>query len=396
MTLLLRRIGILLAVSTAVSTVHAADDSLEFHGYLRSGIGSNSEGGDQACFKLDGAAAKYRLGNECETYGELSFGKKVWKNDDGAYFNVSTRLAFSVDQAQDWEEADPAFREAYVEAGNLFGGVLEGANFWVGKRFYNRQDAHINDFYFWDNSGPGAGVENIDVGVGKLSYAMRRNTSDDDRAVTSHDFKLSGIKTNKNGSLDVGVNLLRSDESQADFEGTNGKQFHLMHTQSNVLGGFNKLAVQYGDGSGVGLNPYPNDSADSDDKVLRVTEQLVWQKGEKFSGMAEAVYQKVEDGDTWMSVGLRPTLHINKHFGVGLELGHDRVKDKDGEVRSLNKITLAPYLSPTANFWSRPQLRAFVTYADWDDAAQAKGVANGVFGTDTHGMSYGFQLESWW
>ena len=396
MTTLLNRIGILLVASSAVTAVHAADDDLEFHGYLRSGIGSNSEGGDQACFKLDGAAAKYRLGNECETYGELSFGKKVWKNDEGAYFNVGTRLAFAVEQAQDWEQAEPSFREAYVEAGNLFGGKLEGAKFWAGKRFYNRQDAHINDFYFWDNSGPGAGIEDINLGFGKLSYAIRRNSSADDRAVTSHDIKVSGIKTNKNGALDVGVNFLRSDESQVDFEGTNGKQLHVMHTQGKVLGGFNKLAVQYGTGSGTGLNPYPNDAADSDAKVLRVTEQMVWQKGEKFSGMAEAVYQKVDGGETWMSVGIRPTLHINKHFGVGLELGHDRVKGSDGEVRSLNKVTLAPYLSPSGNFWSRPQLRAFVTYADWNDAAQEKGVANGVFGNSTDGMSYGFQLESWW
>ena len=396
MTRLLKRIGIVLVASSSITAVQAADNNLEFHGYLRSGIGTNSEGGDQACFKLDGAAAKYRLGNECETYGELSFGKKVWENDDGAYFNVNTRLAFSVEQAQDWEQAEPSFREAYAEAGNLFGNKLEGAKFWVGKRFYNRQDAHINDFYFWDNSGPGAGIENIDVGIGKAAYAIRRNSSDDNRAVTSHDFKLSNIKTNTNGSLDVGVNFLVSDESEEDFEGTNGKQLHLMHTQGKVLGGFNKLAVQYGTGSGTGLNPYPNDAANKDDKVFRVTEQMVWQKGEKFSGMAEAVYQKTDGGDTWMSVGIRPTLHINKHFGVGLELGHDRVKDDSGETRSLNKVTIAPYISPTGNFWSRPQLRAFVTYADWNDAAQEKGVANGVFGSDTNGLSYGFQMESWW
>lgn len=272
MATLLRHISMVAVLSSAMPALQAADDNLAFHGYFRSGVGSNSEGGDQACFKLPGAAAKYRLGNECETYGELSFGKKVWKNEDGAYFDIGTRLAFSVEQDQDWEQAEPSFREAYALAGNLFDGRLKGANLWVGKRFYNRQDAHINDFYFWDNSGPGAGIENIDVGMGKLSYAYRRNASDDDRAITSHDFKLSEIKTNTNGSLDVGVNFLRSDESQDDFEGTNGTQLHLMHTQSKVLGGFNKLAVQYGKGAGMGLNPYPNDAANNDDNVFRVTD----------------------------------------------------------------------------------------------------------------------------
>ena len=49
---------------------------------------------------------------------------------------------------------------------------------WAGKRFYQRHDIHMNDFYYWDISGPGAGVENIDLGFGKLSVAATRNTED--------------------------------------------------------------------------------------------------------------------------------------------------------------------------------------------------------------------------
>ena len=41
--------------------------ALDFHGYMRSGIGATAGGGDQACFQAAGAPAKYRLGNECET-----------------------------------------------------------------------------------------------------------------------------------------------------------------------------------------------------------------------------------------------------------------------------------------------------------------------------------------
>jgi maltoporin len=47
--------------------------SFEFHGYFRSGYGQNSEGGQQIAFQAPGAGAKYRLGNEAETYGELIF-----------------------------------------------------------------------------------------------------------------------------------------------------------------------------------------------------------------------------------------------------------------------------------------------------------------------------------
>lgn len=40
-------------------------------GYLRALSGLNSEGSRAACFQLVGSQAKYRLGNECEVYGEL-------------------------------------------------------------------------------------------------------------------------------------------------------------------------------------------------------------------------------------------------------------------------------------------------------------------------------------
>src|SRR5216684_9126963 len=47
--------------------------SFEFHGYFRSGYGLNSLGGQQAAFQAPGAGAKYRRGNEAETYAELIF-----------------------------------------------------------------------------------------------------------------------------------------------------------------------------------------------------------------------------------------------------------------------------------------------------------------------------------
>ena len=49
--------------------------AVDFHGYLRSGVGATAGGGDQACFQAAGAPAKYRLGNECETYAEIGLGQ---------------------------------------------------------------------------------------------------------------------------------------------------------------------------------------------------------------------------------------------------------------------------------------------------------------------------------
>ncbi len=58
-----------------------------------------------------------------------------------------------------------------MQAGN----VLESqpdAKFWAGERYYRRQHIDINDFYPLDLSGYGAGVEDLNVRVGKLAVAF--------------------------------------------------------------------------------------------------------------------------------------------------------------------------------------------------------------------------------
>jgi maltoporin len=47
------------------------------------------------------------------------------------------------------------------------------------------------------------------------------------------------------------------------------------------------------------------------------------------------------------------------------------------------------------DFWSRPELRAFVTTAFWNDSI--KGAVGGpAYATDTFGLTAGVQMESWW
>src|SRR5215469_3889825 len=69
--------------------------TFEFHGYFRSGYGLNSQGGQQVAFQAPGAGAKYRLGNEAETYGEFIFVNN-WMNpdhdSDRAWFHTEVML----------------------------------------------------------------------------------------------------------------------------------------------------------------------------------------------------------------------------------------------------------------------------------------------------------------
>lgn len=413
------------ALAAALPPAVQADPvSVDFHGYFRSGIGASTQGGDQVCFQLPGAPRKYRLGNECETYGELSFGSQVYKAPGGTTFRFSTMAAFVLPNNLDWEQFTPSWREVFVEADKIGAGAFANASLWAGKRYYDRHDVHINDFYFWSNSGPGAGIENIDVGVGRLSYALRRNgeagttppASAAERQLIGHDLRWKDIPTNPNGSLTIGLDW-RKANSRDGVENTGGSGLTLMHTQKEIFGGgYNKLALQYGKGAIANLDhSFPSFGAAKGDKTWRIVESVVWQPGgliDNLSGMATVVYEQRDiagthaNGDSlsgkWVSFGVRPVYHFSDQVSAAVEAGYDQFKPDAGARRRLAKLTLAAQYGAGRNFWSRPVIRAFATHAKWSSGAQAAAApgdalsTTGAFSADTSGTTYGVQAEIWW
>lgn len=107
----------------------------------------------------------------------------------------------------------------------------------------------------------------------------------------------------------------------------------------------------------------------------RVIDQRIWRMTATFTGSANLVVQRDKGPagtPTWTSFGVRPVYALHDYFKLQFDVGHDRIKPAaGGPVRQLTKITLAPTLSKGKDFWSRPELRAFVTYARWNRAAQA-------------------------
>lgn len=410
-----------LALALTASVAQAGVSQVDFGGYFRSGFGTSDKGGKEACFGLAGAGSKYRLGNECETYGELALGGEAFKGQNGFAMRVNTRFAYVLNQNQDWEQFSPSFREANVVAENIGTGAFAKAKAWVGKRFYDRQDVHITDFYYLDTSGPGAGIENVDVGFGKMAYAIIRQASDktqlgrtssaDYQEVLRHDFRFSGIKTNPDGELMLGlvVNQKRVNGGAGGIDISRGTLFTAQHTQGNFIGGFNKVALQLATGSQAGGGAGGVEFyAHNDDRMTRIVEQFQFQpSGSKFSGMGTFVYQDKKAGATgahskWTSLGIRPQYHFADNMSLAVELGHDRVKDDGAATRTLTKFTIAPQIAAGNSFWSRPVLRAYYTYAKWNDAAQkAAGAGSalsstGAFGSSTSGSTVGFQAEIWW
>src|SRR5713226_7338565 len=116
--------------------------SFEFHGYFRSGYGLNSEGGQQVAFQAPGADAKYRLGNEAETYGEFIFVNN-WLNPEQntgkAWIKTEVMIEANTSNYASYANFPNGIgsdqfrlREAFVRAGHIFESQPD-AKFWAGE-----------------------------------------------------------------------------------------------------------------------------------------------------------------------------------------------------------------------------------------------------------------------
>ena len=153
---------------------------LTTHGYFRGGFGASNKKGRMTCFSLaleGGLLSKYRLGNECEVWAEMEFTTVVYAGDDGSvahmhfmpvayipttYIGYSPTGVTSSDLGSLGTGATVAFPVLYTDIKGiswLFGGTP-----WVGTRYYKRESIYISDFFYWNPSGVGAGVEDLHLG----------------------------------------------------------------------------------------------------------------------------------------------------------------------------------------------------------------------------------------
>ncbi|WP_220348907.1 carbohydrate porin [Alkalilimnicola ehrlichii] len=117
---------------------------------------------------------------------------------------------------------------------------------------------------------------------------------------------------------------------------------------------------------------------------------------DNWSGMVAAIYEDQRDVQRWYSVGARPVYHLNEYVDLMVEVGYDRVDPDDGSAGDLTKVTFAAALSPGMNFWARPSLRAFVTYASWSDEFRGRIGVDTPVENDRDAVTFGLQTEVWW
>ena len=129
---------------------------------------------------------------------------------------------------------------------------------------------------------------------------------------------------------------------------------------------------------------------------------MLFQPNERFAIMPIVVYQRLKDGDPrhdwthWVSFGARPEVFFTKYLSLALEAGADHTSSPDGRYDGwLRKVTIAPQIGAGRKFFSRPVLRAFLTYASWSDGFRGF-VGGDAYLKRTSGLTYGVQAETWW
>ena len=424
----------------------AAQDVVEIHGYQRSGVGRSSVGGEQINFGLgiNGGGNDFRLGNEADDYIELAVDVRAYEEGSTA-FKLHFRPAFK----EYYQERDAtenaglsfnnasfntgtafALRETWGEAVGVFGKgeAWKDASVWAGRRFYQRHDVHQIDYWFWNNSGDGFGIENINLGFAKFHYAFISEdfgnynvvnniavpTMGGQQTMNSHDLRLTDIVTNHNGSLSLGVQIQKTSNIINNVGNQNGGyRFDVMHKQGGIMGGDNTFEVNYSVGSPIW--GWYNNGVDTGNKRTEILDSLFLQPTKAFGICFVALYRNIsfdvantgQQNSSQKSemLGVRPKYAFTKHFAIEGEIGYSDQKENGfyapgSSENHVIKETLAAEWSPAMAWWSRPSIRLFVTNAGWGGTAnpnaswQTYTPAN--FAGKTSGYTYGAQVEAWW
>ena len=391
-----------------------------------------------------------RLGDECDTYAEIALTQEVF-NKAKNKFTVNTLVAWGSaegnwdKQGNSWqglgkggdragENGDSAWNGQRASIREAWAGYTlpMGAQIWAGKRFYQRKDIHILDFYYLNDSGTGAGIENIPVGnLGQAAFAVIKQQIDENGVNTRDTYKIdtrwNGIPLWKDASLDLAMiwGLPSTTDKQKEAAGTNPSESDLSsnsgvilmaeYTQGNFFGGFNKLSVSYGTdgfsyagvlngGNHLGDSYAPGDADSWGIRVIDwgLIEQDKWNLGYSFMGAykhADQPHWSHPNGHDYSFV-IRPAYKWSNFTSTVFEAGYTTQKNTgwngwanpDDDHVDAYKFTLAQQFSPMTTFWARPSIRFYVSYLG--GSLMDKGVT-GFYDHDGE-VSIGAQAEAWW
>ncbi len=381
--------------AAALSLGSAGAHALDFGGYVRIGPGEkqNTAGDDKRCFDghIMSGGGHFRLGNECDTYGEFTF-SQGGKAGDVEYQAVLMPSFYR--PGSDIGSTSLGLAQMYLSAKGF--DFAPEQSFWMGRRYYNRAAVHFGDFFVVNMTGTGAGVEGIKVGSGGLGLAVFRDGDNSNTSapninpLTRVNADLTKLKTNPGGELRVTAAYTKG----TGVAGSTGSGISLQHDQTGVLGGDNTLWAQYSQGS-TGLNMGNGNPTDASSmKRWRLVESLLWKTGPLTSQVMLMVGKEdltALTSQSFTSVGGRVAYAFTKNFKLQGEIGVASNKPDGAPTQRLTKMTIAPTLTVGPNYYDRPELRFYVTRFNFNDTYRA--AEAGL--TRKSRTVAGFQAEIW-
>ena len=400
-------------------------DGFEFHGYGRAGILIDQKGEKGQAFRVKDAgsfipnaesfAQKYRLGNEDDTYAELELVKKFDINGaQGSVHYMFSTKAGSGNEYNTWtagrggngaENDSFKTRQFYVDIT-----PNDGVTYWAGKRYYAREDIHINDYYIKDFSGTGAGIQNIKLGSGTADVAIIATDSGIHPEYTLHGKYSTGPWTFELAGHTMKPNSATKDKDTTGWGTQGAVSYNLPGFYGFNDNGNSKIVLQGGVGLGaasglgraaswggntrkdaISLNLITYGQSNLSDK-WQIMPELGYRYDKNFSGIKDL-------SQHWVTAGVRASNPITSHFAMQYETGIDYVKVHQQGKKALDsgllKLTVAPTLKlDTENFWGRPEIRAFVTYGHGFGDAKIVRVDSDGKGHNK-GILFGIQTEVW-
>ncbi len=402
------------AILSALSATQAF--AVDFSGYVRAGIGANSDGGGTKGGDEFNKSKLGRLGNEFDTYSEIGLGQELF-NQDGRSMYFQSMVEMSSDghlesENSNDDSANFGIKQLNIQAKGYIPS-LPDAVIWAGKRFYQRHDLHIIDTKYWNVSGYGAGIENIKLDTGAVSAAVIRSDKDLDMGDLNTyylDLRYAGFSPWEGAWTEFGVDYAIVNPTDEQKESAKNFDNGLMLTaelSQNFSLGYNKFVLQYMD-KGLAQNAI-SQGGGWYDFWHGDTSQA---KGFRFISTGDVnlsknvvidhvlTYGHVKDHDdglgkeTLFSFVARPTYIWSPYNKTMLEVGYfdqDKTDHLGSEENSSGtKFTLAHAISAGESFFARPEIRFYVTYLKDNEGKHFdNNNSNNTF-------NYGVQIEAWW
>ncbi|EGR4260437.1 maltoporin LamB [Vibrio cholerae] len=397
MELTMKKVSVI-AAAVAATLAAGSAFAVDFNGYFRAGTGISGNGNADIAFQKAGVG---RLGNENDNYYEFGFaeelktGEQTWK--------VESMIAQGNNGANGWEDGDFNVAQFNVQAKGLLASDQE-AVMWAGKRYYQRKDIHITDFYFLNTSGTGGGIENLSVGNQKLSVALVQDGDNTNSSGYIFDARLANIGLWENATLELAVAYNFATEKDGKTELADDGVMGTAILHQGLSNGFNQTVFQYGT-AGYGAQVanfwgagtyYGRGNADNNDAsgfrllnwgVVNLGES--WEMGHQLAYLSGSDIGATKADIDQYSVVVRPMYKWNDTMRTVFEAGYNGGEDTSGADFEYSKFTVAQAWAMGNSFWARPELRVYGSYL-----TDHEGTNFGSKGDSDFVM--GIQVEAWW